>query len=423
MDSTAPNLKRRLWDSVDNDSERLVSLLCNLIRVPSDNPPGNTEDIASFVEGYLRGWGIEPKLYEPNKGNVSVIASWGSGVPHLILNGHLDQFPAEVGERWSDDPYGGVVRDGLVWGRGAGDMKGGLASLLQSFCVTSRLGLPGKVTLTCTSDEETGGRWGALWLLDNVPGLVGDGVLSGEPSGGTVRIGEKGMVTFSVKTNGRPAHGSFAGYAGENAITKMGRLFPEIEYLRNIKAKLTPDEEALTEELVKGYTIQFGHEAEGLSNVLRHVTVNIGVIKGGTKANIVPANCEAEVDMRVPIGVTPEFLRDRLRERLSVFDSTTSVEFSRHPATIIGATYSHPSSRMATVIGENAREVTGVDPFLSFTSGGTDCRYWRERGVPSVAYGPKVYAMGAANERIGITDLLTTAKVHMGTIIDFLNKK
>lgn len=148
-------------------------------------------------------------------------------------------------------------------------MKGGLSFLIEGFCATSELDLPGKVTLTCTSDEETGGRWGALWLLENVSDLIGDAVLNGEPSGGTVRIGEKGMVPFTVKTRGKPAHWSFAGYAGENAIMKMGRLLPEIEALRNIPAKLTEEEEALTEEL--GYTVQFGHEAEGLAGVLRHV--------------------------------------------------------------------------------------------------------------------------------------------------------
>jgi succinyl-diaminopimelate desuccinylase len=415
------DLKKTLQGSVDGEREMLVGLLSSLVRIPSDNPPGSTVEVAHFVKEHLEGHGFKSRLYEPNKGNVNVVASWGKGSPHLILNGHLDQFTAEVGEAWSVPPYSGEVKEGCVWGRGSGDMKGGLASLIHGFVATSELGLPGKVTITCTSDEETGGRWGALWLLDNVPSLAGDGVLSGEPSGGTVRIGEKGMIAFTVKTKGKPAHGSFAGYAGENAIMKMGRLLPEIESLRNIPAKLTPEEKSLTEELVKGYTVQFGHEAEGLSGVLRHVTVNVGVIRGGAKANIVPAECEAEVDMRVPIGVTPAQLKEALTEKLRV-DPTATVEFSRHPSTILGATYSPPDSKIARVIKENATQVTGSEPFLSFTSGGTDCRLWRQRGVPAVAYGPKVYAMGAADERVLVEDLLVTAKVHVGTIIDFLTK-
>jgi succinyl-diaminopimelate desuccinylase len=399
-----------LIESIDQDKDKIIRLLSELIRIPSDNPPGNTSEIAQYVQSYLRGFGIESKLYEPNKGNVNVVASIGSGSPHLILNGHLDQFPSEVGEKWSVPPYSGEVKDGFVWGRGAGDMKGGLASLIHCFCVSSRLDLPGKLTLTCTSDEETGGRWGALWLLDNVPELLGDGVLSGEPSGGTLRIGEKGLVAFNVKTKGKSTHGSFSGYAGENAIMKMGRLLPEIESLNKIPTILTADEESLMMELVQGYTVQFGHEAEGLSNVLRHVTVNIGVIHGGVKANIVPADCEAEVDMRVP-----------LTGKLQSIDPTTTVEYNRHPTTVIGATYSSPTSTIAKVIRMSAKRVTGFEPYLSFTSGGTDCRFWRERGVPAAAYGPRVFSMGAADERISVDDLLKTSKVHMSTIINFLN--
>jgi succinyl-diaminopimelate desuccinylase len=412
--------KRALQRSIEADREKLIGLLSSLVRIPSDNPPGSTEEIAHFVKKHLEGFGFEPRLYEPHKGNVNVVASWGSGSPHLVLNGHLDQFPAEVGEKWSVPPYSGEVKDGCVWGRGSGDMKGGLASLIHCFCETSKLKLPGKVTLTCTSDEESGGRWGALWLLDNAPDLLGDGVLNGEPSGGTVRIGEKGMIPFTVKTKGKPAHGSFAGYAGENAIMKMGRLLPEIEALHNIPAKLTAEEKALTEELVKGYTVQFGHEAEGLAGVLRHVTVNVGVIRGGAKANIVPAECEAEVDMRVPIGVPPASLRKMLVERIHALDPTSSAEYSRHEGTVIGATYSPPDSKIAKATGYNAKQVTGSQPYLSFTSGGTDCRFWREKGVPAIGYGPKVYAMGAADERVPVEDILTTAKVHAGTIIDFL---
>jgi succinyl-diaminopimelate desuccinylase len=417
---TPANQKKRLQSAIDGKRDMLVGLLSSLVRIPSDNPPGSTVEVARFVKEHLEGYGFKPRLYEPNEGNVNVVASWGKGSPHLILNGHLDQFTAEVGEKWSVPPYSGEVKDDCVWGRGSGDMKGGLASLIHGFVATSELGLPGKLTITCTSDEETGGRWGARWLLDNVPRLTGDGVLSGEPSGGTVRIGEKGMIAFTVKTKGKPAHGSFAGYAGENAIMKMGRLLPEIEALRNIPAELTAEEKDLTEELVKGYTVQFGHEAEGLAGVLRHVTVNVGVIRGGAKANIVPAECEAEVDMRVPIGVSPTQLKAALDERLQGFDPTATAEFTRHPSTIVGATYSPPDSKMAKVIKENARQVTDSDPFLSFTSGGTDCRFWRLMGVSAVAYGPKVYAMGAADERVPVEDLLTTAKVHIGTIIDFL---
>lgn len=90
--------KMRLYHSIYSEKDKLISLLSSLIKIPSDNPPGNTMDIANFVREYLEDRGFEQKLYEPNRGNVNVVASWGKGIPHLILNGHLDQLPAEVGK-------------------------------------------------------------------------------------------------------------------------------------------------------------------------------------------------------------------------------------------------------------------------------------------------------------------------------------
>ena len=120
-------------------------------------------------------------------------------------------------------------------------------------------------------------------------------------------------------------------------------------------------------------------------------------------------------------GISPTQLKTALTERLRSIDPSASVEFSRHPSTILGATYSPPNSKLANVVRENARTITGYEPLISFTSGGTDCRFWRKRGVPAVAYGPKVYAMGAADERVPLESLLATAKVHVGAIIDFLS--
>ena len=112
-----------------------------------------------------------------------------------------------MGEPWSVPPYSGRIADGKIFGRGSGDMKGGLASLLFTFGILAQEeGLPGKVTFTGTSDEETGGRWGALWLLQNVEGVRGDAVLNGEPSGLTVRIGEKGRVPFKRARAGDHGH-------------------------------------------------------------------------------------------------------------------------------------------------------------------------------------------------------------------------
>ncbi|MCX6642170.1 MAG: M20/M25/M40 family metallo-hydrolase, partial [Candidatus Bathyarchaeota archaeon] len=287
------------------NQDELVDLCSRLIQIPSDNPPGDTKVTAEYIKNYLSDAGIESTLCETKPGIVSLMSTIGKGSPHLILNGHLDQFPAEVGEKWSFNPYSGEVKDGKILGRGSGDMKGGLSSLIYCFKKAANLNLPGMITLTCTADEETGGKWGALWLLTNYPELHGDGVLNGEPSGLTVRIGEKGAMPLNITTTGKAAHGSFSGYAGSNAISKMARIIPIVESFHAYAPRFKTNSQRILKLVDAGYTAQFGHEGEGLSRVLKEVTVNTGVIKGGVKSNIVPAHCEAEVDIRLPLDTNP----------------------------------------------------------------------------------------------------------------------
>ncbi|OGD44711.1 hypothetical protein A3K69_06685 [Candidatus Bathyarchaeota archaeon RBG_16_57_9] len=412
--------KEGLLRKVRAGKEDLVELCSQLVRIPSDNPPGDTRQLASMIREYLDERGADVEAYEPLSGAVNLVSVAGDGSPHLVLNGHLDQFPGDVGEAWSRPPHSGAVEGGVIHGRGSGDMKGGLASLL--FCYGLLLGeeLDGRITFTGTSDEETGGRWGALWLLENVDGLIGDAVLNGEPSGLTARIGEKGRLPLLLRAEGKAAHGSFAGYVGENAVMKMVRALPNVEDLQGLPAKLDGGEDALVEEVMEGYRDQYGHESMAMAEVLRRLTVNVGVIRGGTKENIVPALCEAEVDIRLPLGFTPDQVRALVEEKVHLAEPSIQVELGRHPSIITGPTYTSPFEPIVSLLRACSESVTSKVPHLSFTSGGTDCRFWRMRGVPAVSYGPRVYGMGGVDEHITVNDLLATALVHMATVVDFL---
>ena len=409
----------------------MVTLLQNLLRIPSDNPPGDTTAITEYIKQYLSANEIESRIITTKPCIANIVATVGSGRPHLVLNGHLDTFPAEVGEPWSIPPYLGELREGRIYGRGAGDMKGGLAALLYSFVKVAKSGHSGTLTFTGTSDEETGGEWGALWLLDNEPDVIGDAVLNGEPSGLTVRIGEKSRVSIVLEAEGKAAHGSFAGYVGENAIMKMVRILPFVEKmvrilplverLQGTPAKLSTETLELTENVMKGYRQQYGHESETMANVLKEVTVNIGTITGGSEDNIVPAHCVVKVDARLPLGITPEEITEMMRQRIHEVDPTIKVSWARPPQIVTEATYSSIEAPITKALAKNHQEITGTEPLYSFTSGGTDCRFWRKRGIPAVSYGPRVFAMGGVDESITVDDLVTTAKVQMATILDFLS--
>ncbi|MFC1803851.1 M20 family metallopeptidase [Thermoproteota archaeon] len=396
--------KTELIRGVNRNGE-LVELLQSLLKIPSDNPPGNTTAIAQFIHDYLKEHGVESRIIYSKPGIANIVSSVGESEPHLVLNGHLDTFPAEVGEAWKIPPYSGAQKEGKIYGRGAGDMKGGLAALLYSYVKLANSPLKGKLTFTGTSDEETGGEWGALWLLDNVPSVIGDAVLNGEPSGLTVRIGEKSRVSIVLEAEGKAAHGSFSGYVGENAIMKMVRILPLVEGVQGTPARLTDKTRKLTEKVIKGYKQQYGHESEAMSNVLKEVTINIGTIEGGSEDNIVPAYCKVKVDTRIPIGITPSEITEMIKDKIHSVDPTIKVSWAHPPQIVTESTYSNTNERITQLLTKNSHEITGDEPLFSFTSGGTDCRFWRKRGVPAVCYGPKVYGMGGVDEHITVNDL------------------
>jgi len=416
-------LKSEVRRRIEKRQGDLIGLCSDMIKIPSDNPPGDTTELASFIRKHLEESGLEVTTYEPKEGCpnlVSTLTGSREG-PHLILNGHMDQFPAEVGEPWSAGPYSGVVKEDRIFGRGAGDMKGGVAALIFTFCLLKEMGidLPGKVTLTLVSDEETGGRWGAYWLLDNVPALIGDACLNAEPSGMTMRIGEKGFDRLKLISVGKPAHGSFAGYAGENAIMKMVRVLPALERLNRIVGRFNEETEKMIEKASYGYTASYGLNIPNMAEILKHVTLNIGVIKGGSKVNIVPGTCEVELDVRLPIGITHEEIEKKIK---NIIEKETNITLDHLADTsiMLEASYTSLKEKISELLYKNIKEVTREEPLISFTSAATDCGHFRARKVPSIIYGPRVYNLAAANEYIYLEDLINVTKVHAGTLIDFL---
>jgi succinyl-diaminopimelate desuccinylase len=420
-------VKKKIWDLIDERKKEIVGLCSDMIRIPSDNPPGDTTKIANFLKNYLEDREFKVNVYEPLKGSPNLVATIEGSQqgPHLVLNGHLDQFPAEVGEKWSVGPYSGLVKKGRIYGRGAGDMKGGNTGLITSFCLIKEMGLdlPGKITITLVSDEENGGLWGTGWLTSSVEDALGDACLNAEPSGLTARVGEKGLGYIRLKAIGKPVHAAYVGYAGENAIMKMHRVLPAVESLNGLPAKFTNETKQLIDDAEKGFYKQSGHEAgPGSAQILRQVTVNIGTIKGGSKVNIIPGTCEVEVDVRLPLGITWLQFEHVLEEKLKSIDPSITWEHIKHPSALFPASYTSTNERIFKAMYNNAMEIMGEVPLLGFTPGGNDCRYYRDRGIPAVVFGPTVHNEAAADEYTLVNDLITVTKVHAGTIIDYQTK-
>src|SRR5262249_15698561 len=139
-------LKPRLIDELRKRQTELFELCSRLIQIPSENPPGETTKLASFIRDHLESRPIPVEWHEPMAGRPNLVATIGSGSPTLVLSGHLDEFPAGAG--WTRPPFSGAIEEGRIWGRGAGDMKAGLAVALTVASLVCDLEVPLAAPLT-----------------------------------------------------------------------------------------------------------------------------------------------------------------------------------------------------------------------------------------------------------------------------------
>ena len=154
-------VKARLLEALEARRGELVELCARTVRIPSQNPPGDTTAIARFVREYLEALGLAVREYAPKPDRPNLVASLGEARPHLVLNAHLDEFPA-TGDGWSHPPFAGVVEEGRLYGRGASDMRAGLAVslFLARLLVDLRLRLPGRLTPATPRTRSPGGHGG-----------------------------------------------------------------------------------------------------------------------------------------------------------------------------------------------------------------------------------------------------------------------
>src|SRR3954470_23995823 len=236
----------RVLAEVDRAADEIVQLTADLVRIPTVNPPGREYDgLAHFLGGFLqrRAFDIEYVAAEgrpehtPRFPRVNVVGSRRGGPgPVVHLNGHIDVVPA--GDGWTVDPFGGLVRDGKIYGRGVCDMKAGIAAAVFAAEAIARAGvmLPGTIEISGTVDEESGGFAGVAHLAEQ--GRIAKGrtdfVIIPEPLDvDRICIGHRGVYWFEVTARGRIGHGSMP-FLGVSAIDGMGR------FLHAVRDELTP---------------------------------------------------------------------------------------------------------------------------------------------------------------------------------------
>ncbi|MCW4031065.1 MAG: M20/M25/M40 family metallo-hydrolase, partial [Candidatus Bathyarchaeota archaeon] len=208
-------------DLLKEVEDEVTNFLSELIRINTTNPPGNEIIAAKYLAESLASEGFECEFFEsaPQRGSVITRLKGNGEKPSLLLLSHLDVVAADPKE-WSVDPFGGLVKDGFVWGRGAIDMKGMTAMevMVMKLLKRKRVKLRGDVILAATADEEQGGLQGADYLLCNYPEKIfapyvlneggGEAIQTRNGNLFTVQTAEKGILWFKVKAMGIPGHGS-----------------------------------------------------------------------------------------------------------------------------------------------------------------------------------------------------------------------
>ena len=413
MDET----KRQLLAWIEADRDRLITFLSQFVQARSPNPPGDTRLAAAHITAFLEASDLPYRVIDPHPEYPNIVATFEGGVPgkHLVLNGHIDCFPAGEHETWTHGgPWSGAVVDNKIWGRGVADMKCGTTASIFTFAYLYRLRdrLPGRLTLTAVSDEETFGPWGARYLMEHHPEVHGDCCLNGEPSSPfSIRFGEKGplWLTFTVRTAG--AHGAYT-HASESASLIGARLAIDLQRLSMLD---TPPPGNVGPLLERAAATIDRAQGAGASQILQRITVNIGTMRAGMKVNMIPSECVIEADIRLPVGLDKDVALAAIDDIVRAYPQVIYEEANYSPPS-----WCDPEHPMVGIIQDNARALRGIEPQAICSLGGTDARLWRYRNVPAYVYGPSPTGMGTGDEHVPIEDFLHIVRTHVLSAYDYL---
>jgi len=396
--------------SSDALQDRPVELLQRLLRFDTSNPPGNERDCIEWIKGLLQELGCEVRVFaqEAERPNlIARIGGRGESAP-LLLQGHVDVVAARG--QWRHEPFAGELADGYVWGRGALDMKGGVAMMLAAFMRAKAGGPqpPGDVILCLLADEEAGSPLGADFLVREHPELF-DGVryCIGEFGGFTmdvagrrfypIMVAEKQLCWTRATLRGPAGHGSMPIRGG--AMGKLGRVLHALDR-RRLPVHVTPVARSMVQAIAADVPATLAVALRGLLvpaltdrlldafgergrvfDPLLHNSVSATIVGGGDKVNVIPDAIELSLDARLLPGFGPDELFAELRELTSV---EMELEVVQHDA-VAG----EPDLAMFDTLAGALRE---LDPSAKavpmLLPGVTDGRFFSRLGIQTYGFLP-----------------------------------
>ena len=415
------NIKsENLLNEIEKRKEDLIDLTQKLIRIPTLNPPGNNYlEICEFLKQRMEKNGFETKLIraydtpgDSNKFPRWNLVSFKDGVNKgntIHFNGHTDV--VETGNDWSVDPFEGKYIDGLIYGRGACDMKGGIAASIiavECFVVVSP-NYSGRIELSFTADEETGGYGGVAFLANEgyfSPDRISSVIIPEPLNKNRICLGHRGVWWAEIETFGKIAHGSMP-FLGDSAIRHMGAVLKEFEEKLYPKLKTIKTNMPVVPEGAKSSTMNInsihGGEAEQEKGF------------SGYPAPVVADNCKIVIDRRFLIE------EEILKVKKDVDDILKNLENKRENFSYkitdlheVIPTMTDKNSRLVSELTSSIKEILGVNPDYVISPGTYDQKHIERIGKLKncVAYGPGILDLAhQPDEYISVNDMLDSAKV------------
>ena len=407
------------WDAATAEA---VSLLREYLRIDTSNPPGNERPAVEFLRGILAAEGIPSEVAESAPGRSNLFARLGPSAGGVCLLNHTDVVPVER-QFWARDPFSGDLVDGMVWGRGALDMKGMGILELMVFLLLRRTGVPlaESVSFLAVADEEAGSAFGASWVAENRPAWMDTGLVINEGAYGLslpaglqvfqIAPTEKVPLWVRLTVHGRPGHGSVP--HGDNCaehlvqalerITRWQRELRILPVMKEHARALTGAgvmRSAADDAILRAANRNPSLRAR-LSNTVAVTTINTGI-----KVNVIPAEATATLDCRL----LPDVDADVFLAELSAVIADSRVELAIENR-FVGAE-SPLDTRFASVVRDVIADMAeGAYIAPEMTSGFTDSRIYRLKGIPAYGFVPclvppeELGGVHGHNERISVENI------------------
>ena len=390
---------------IDAAREELIELCGRLVAATSVNPPGRTADVAEVVRAYLSGHGIAAETIAADDEAPNVVGriDGSAGGRHIVFNAHMDTMEAGDEAAWTVPILRLTRRHGHLYGLGMGNMKGALAAMCVATVILKRHSnaWKGRLTMTVVSDEVMFGERGTVFLLRQRPDVAGDFLISGEGPGFMhLAVAEKGLLWLDVEARSAGGHASRA-LRGETAVMKLAAFLARIDAMNEMYATLPRE---------------LAGVSGGEGNLGLRLSLNAGTLLAGTVRSQVATLARAQIDIRLPPGISARTCEAMIREQTDGEDIDIAV------VKAWDATWTALDNPLVVELATAATAVRGAAPSFVVRLPGSDARRWRDLGVPAVCYGPQPTLSAGIDDYVNEQDVVDCAKIYARTTLALMRR-